>query len=469
MKRRITFSKSKLYLGSAIPTILIIATAFIIIIYGLLFMLSIQLDFSHRQIASEKALNIAEAGINYYRWHLAHDPDDFQDGTNQTGPYVHDYYDPQGGIIGKYSLTITPPSNGSSIVTIRSTGWTVEKPTVRRTIVAQYGTPSFAEFSFLSNASMWFGSGITVSGQIHSNQGIRMDGTNTSEVTSALSTYTCGSETGCSPPQTRPGVWTIGPGGDQGLWEFPVPSVDFDSISFDFSGMRDSAQQDGLYIGPSTYRGYHFIFNSNGTFNVYRVNNTNYIDGYAVTDGCQRRYQTITNETFVGTYSIANEPIIFVEGDVWVEGTIKGRTTLAAVKFPIQTSSANIWIRNNVVYTDYNGSDSLGLIAQNDIYFVKNVPNFFQVDAVMMAQKGTILRHGYWNGCGGSSNAVRQQLTINGSVISYYKSYWNFGSGSTLTSGFVTRQINYDSDVLFNPPPYFPTSGEYEFISWTEE
>src|SRR3989344_9461864 len=75
----------------------------------------------------EQALQIAEAGINYYQWHLAHYPNDYQDGSLQPGPFVHDYtdFDTQ-EIIGYFSLVITPPVAGSTIVTIQSTAWTTK-------------------------------------------------------------------------------------------------------------------------------------------------------------------------------------------------------------------------------------------------------------------------------------------------------------------------------------------------------
>ncbi|MBU0570282.1 hypothetical protein KKB40_05940 [Patescibacteria group bacterium] len=462
--------------GSVIPALLIITTAFVIIIYGILFVLTLQYDFSNRQVGSERSLHIAEAGVNYYRWHLAHDPTDYQDGTGGPGPYEHEYTDPQGSPIGKYSLEITPPRAGSSLVTISSTGWSYQYPNVKRKITVQYGQPSFAAYSFLNNASAWYGNGITVSGPIHSNNGIRMDGTNLSLVTSAKETYHCGSETGCSPPQWRPGVW--GSGGDSGLWQFPVPPLDFDSISFDLAQMRSTAQTDGLYLAPSGNAGYHITFFDDGTFTVGEVTGTDYIWGYMVTGvglgahgqgGCRRRYQIINNETLVGTYNVADKPIIFVEDVLWIEGTLRGRVTVATASFPIGSSNVWVWIRDNLTYTTYDGSDTLGLISQNDIYFVRDVPNDFNIDAVLMAQQGSIIRHGYWSDCGDNPNAIRDKLTINGSVISYDKSYWNWTQSGSLVSGFIEREINYDANILYGPPPYFPTSGEYEFISWREE
>src|SRR3990172_386021 len=460
--------------GSATPAILIITTSFIIIIYGLLFILGLQMEFSNRQTASERALHIAEAGVNYYKWHLSHAPGDFKDGTGGPGPYNHEYKDPQGSVIGGYSLTIDEPTGGSSIVTIHSTGWVKEYPNITRTIKAQYGIPSLAEFSFLSNASAWYGVGSVVNGRVHSNNGIRMDGTNTSIVSSYQSTYMCGSETGCHPPEEKPGVWGIG--GDQALWQFPYSYVDLDSISLDFTSMKQSAIDNGLYLGSSDALGYHILFLGDGTYRVNKIEATDKLRGYAVPGqglgefgkgGCRNNYMLITNESYVGTYNIIETPILFAEDDLWVEGEVKGRITVAAVRFPITSSSAVIWIPNSITYSSQDGSDVLGLVAENDIYFTRDVPDYFQVDAIMIAQQGTILRHGYFNWCGGTDWAVKEKLTINGSIITYFKSYWNFGSGPE--SGFRVREINFDTNALYAPPPYFPSTGEYRFISWTEE
>ncbi len=453
--------------GTITPSLLIITVTFVVVIYGLLWLLTLQLDFSHRQVAAEEALNIAEAGINYYRWHLAHAPEDFQDGTGQPGKYEHEYKDPQGSLIGKFSLEILPPSNGSSIVTIISTGWTNQYEKVKRTIRAQYGKPSLAKYSFLQNASSWYGSGLTVHGRIHSNNGIRMDGINTSLVTSAKESYLCGSETGCIPPQTKPGVWGSGPGGAQGLWQFPVPAKDFNLISFDFGSMREQAQNNGLYLAPSEAYGYHLKFYAGGNFEVYRVTQRNYYYGYAEDDGCQRRYQVISQENLIGNYQVSQKPIIFAEDYLWVEGTLKGRTTVVAARFPLETNNMSIWITNNLVFAAYDQTNALGLIAQKDIYFSRNIPDNFRVDAALIAQKGKIIRHGYLWFCGSSSQALKNKLTINGTIISYEKSYWNFGSPPS--SGFREREITYDAALLYQPPPYFPTSGDYEFISWKEE
>jgi len=465
----------KLTRGTITPALIIITGSLLVVLYGILFVLTLQFNYSNRQVGQESALHMAEAGVNYFRWHLAHDPDDFSGDTGE-----HEYVDPQGNALGKYDIEVTPPSLGSSIVTIKSTGWTYQFPNIKRTVTVQYGIPSFARYSFLTNASSWYGEGITVNGLVHSNNGIRQDGTNISLMTSTQQTYVCGDETGCysqsycvnpcrwSSSQRRcncPGVW--GDGGDEGLWQYPVTPIYFDSISFDFTDMSDQAEANGLYLPSSGDQGYHIVFSANGTFNVYEVLTTNYYS-HQIDYHCYRNYERITRQNLIGTYTVSSTPIIFAEDHLWVEGTVNGRITVVAARSPYASNTMNIWIPNSINYVALDGNHTLGLIAQNDIYFTRDIPENFVVSAALMARSGKVIRHNYSDHCGNQSSvAIKDSLTINGALLSYNKSYWNHGS--PLSSGFISRQVNYDTNLLYAPPPYFPTSGEYEFISWREE
>jgi hypothetical protein len=164
--------------------------------------------------------------------------------------------------------------------------------------------------------------------------------------------------------------------------------------------------------------------------------------------------------------AVTQKILFFAEDTVWVDGVVEGRATIAAARFPLDTTQTNMWIVNNLTYGQKDGSDSLGLVAENDIYFGLDLPQSFEVDAALLAQSGKVFRHFYGNSCGNYANAVRNQLTIYGSVISDDKSAWNWGSGPS--SGFTTRTVTYDSHLYLTPPPYFPTQSNYEFISWEE-
>jgi hypothetical protein len=465
----IKISKRKNQKGTITPALLVVASAFIIVIYALLLVLSLQFDYSHRQVASERSLYIAEAGVNYYRWHLSENPDDYQDGTGGAGPYEHEYKDPQGDVIGTYSLEIDPPTDSSPIITITSTGWTTQYPKVKRTIRAQYGQVSLTRYAFLHNSNVRFGNDVTINGPVFSNGGIRQDGTNTSTVQSAKETYICGLESGCTSPTEEPGVW--GTGKIEELWEFPVNQIDFDSFKVNFSEMKTSAQNDGLYLDPSGSQGYHIIFTSDGNLTVYEVTGVSPIKGYSLENGCDNLYQTITDETIIGTYAVDATPIIFAEDNVWVEGVVNGKTTIAVARFPLGTFNAVIWIPNNLTYLAKDGNNKLGLVVEKDVIITRDVPEYFEINGAFLAQNGRIIRHHYgYYGCKSTgADKVKKELRFYGSLISNQQSYWNFPSGpKSPASGFQKSILDYDQTNFYNPPPYFPTSRQFDFLSWQE-
>jgi hypothetical protein len=104
-------------------------------------------------IDREKTFYIAEAGIEYYRWHLAHAQSDFKDGTGLPGPYVHPYYDSSNNLVGTFTLTITPPQVGSTIVTVVSTGKVASSSVSTRSIEAKLAICCGCEFCY----ALWTG------------------------------------------------------------------------------------------------------------------------------------------------------------------------------------------------------------------------------------------------------------------------------------------------------------------------
>ena len=150
-------------------------------------------------IGKSEGLGIAEAGLEYYRWHLAHFPTDLQNGTGQAGPYAVPYNDPESGQAGTAHLTIVGNKSCNQITSIDITSKGIPTDgTGSATLVARYALPTVAQYSYVLNSSVWAGSDRVIYGPYHSNGGIRMDGTANSSVTSSLSTWTCTSSFGCS-------------------------------------------------------------------------------------------------------------------------------------------------------------------------------------------------------------------------------------------------------------------------------
>ena len=64
----------------------------IVVVSSLITWAGINLRNSRSSVYKEKALQVAEAGIEYYRWHLAHAPQDYTDGHATSSPtYTHTF------------------------------------------------------------------------------------------------------------------------------------------------------------------------------------------------------------------------------------------------------------------------------------------------------------------------------------------------------------------------------------------
>jgi len=441
----------------------------------------------------EQAFQIAESGLDYYRWHLAHNANDFKDGTATSGPYTHIFYDKDGNAIGSFILTITPPIVGSTIVTIRSEGRVNNYPSIKRTIETRLAIPSFAKFAIVADDFMRFGEGTEVFGPIHSNSGIRFDGIAHNLVTSAVSTYddpdhTGGSEFGVhthvntfnssvnesfrpqealptDPVPSRNDVFLAGR-------QFPVPQSDFTGITNDLSVIKTNAIANGKYLAPSGKLGYHIILKVNDTYDLYKVTNLT-----SASSSCSSNsnsgdstwgtwsIKSSNGETFVGNYANPANGLIFVEDNIWIEGKINtARLTIAAGLFPDNISNRkNIFINKDLLYTNYNGQDIIGLISQQDVTVGMESNDNLRIDAALMANNGKVGRHYYSNQC--SPYNLRSSLTLYGMIGSNLR----YGFAYTDGTGYNTRTISYDANLLYGPPPSFPlTSDKYSTISWDE-
>ena len=510
----------KKYNGSILPFILIIMTVVLIILLSLLSYISAQMKYSYVQVEREKAFQTAEAGIYYYRWYLAHQIagktvqqiKTFWQTGNPLGvatPYRADYYDPEGGKIGSYEISVTPPDPNSTIVIVKSTGWTDKKPDLKRIVQARFRRPSWSEYAVLANDFMRFGQGTEVFGKIHSNAGIRFDGLAHNIVSSALSTFDDPDHSGGAefsvhthvnpPPQTgvndtyrsaeappntpakRADVFL---GGRQ----FLTPTVDFNGVVSDLGNMKTESQiaGSGKYF-DGTGVGRQIILKTDGTFDAYPVNafdsgDSNSITSYIGTknsDGSGSSCATTVTTAGPNTqckditsgqkcyckhdnYPIPNGGVIFVENNVWLEGTVNNkRVTIAAAKLSGSNTATMFLGNNNLLYTNFNGKDVLGVIGQNDIEIIENSQNYLTIDGALIAQTGRVGRDNY-----GSSDH-KNSITVNGSLATNlrYGFAWTNGVSDW---GYTTRVLNFDNNLLYFPPPYFPTGTEYAIDLWEE-
>lgn len=512
--------------GYALPIVLSIIVAFTIILGAATQLVVSNLNLAGNNVSSQKALNISEAGINYYLWHLSHNPTDYRDGktTPSTpdaqlgyGPYVHNYLDVAGNVVGTYTLWIKPDSSSSTSVTVRSIGKEAKSGFVR-TIQAQIGAPSFASYALVADVPVWFGNTEVSHGPVHSNIGIRMDGSSDSVISSANATYVPPNNLGgdgsshsgvwCHSSVTSPVNCNSRPKTD---WVFPQPAIDFNQVTSSLCTIKKQAfsanaatsslatQSNACSQVPSTRtasylpqrstsysvnKGYLIQLNNNGKYDLYYVNGEN--------DTKTPYTSALTLAALATDITIPSNGVIFAEDNVWVRTnpTFAGRLTIGAGRLASSSVDAQIVIAGDVKYSTKNGSDALGLIAEGDItiapYASPATGSFdFEIDGALLAQTGSVIYPGSYRNA--SSNCTRgwtgsnQTFTFYGSVATRQTWTWTWlngysqcgdasrdNSSGRYISGVLNNSTQYDYNLKYSPPPSYPVTSTYNILSWRE-
>jgi len=481
MKSRIEKIKKKK--GSALAYGLVIMMAVSIILVSILQFVSSQVRLSIFTAEKEQTFQLAEAGVYFYRWYLAHETEtlnsrqlnEFWASGNALGVgevYEKDF--PEGNPIGKYQIEVEAPEANSTIVTVKSTGWTYKNPNSKRTVQVRFRKPSWSEYAVVADADIRFGEGTVINGKIHSNGGIRFDGITYNIITSLKDTYDDLDHGGADefgvhthkttidplPPASIPTRNDVFVAGRQ----FPVPEVSFTGFSEDNEFLKEEAQSgSGIYF-DDTGEGRKITLKTDGTFDVCTVNSFN-TSTYAISS-YRRNTGGGTCSSCSGNclknYPIPNDGIIFVEDNVWIGGSVNDRkvTVVASDNDIVNPASygKNIYIgQNNLLYSNYDGSDIIGLVAQRNISVIFNSLSDLTIDGALLAQNGRVGRDYY-------SGNYKNSITVNGSIATKLR----YGFAYTDGTGYHDRILNFDNNLLYYPPPYFPTGDAYAIDLWEE-
>lgn len=445
--------------GMFLPVILLASVVFLAFATAVISLSLSNLKMATLHNKRINSMSIAEAGVNYYLWHLAHDNTDYCDGVacplilsdGSYGPFTHDYTDVSGNVLGSYDLFITPPSNSGSTTIVKAVGKVLGTNTTR-TVITTIGMPSFTKYTLLvNNSELWIGPGEKIEGSVFINHsGVRNDGEITKDVFSTETTYSSGMFGG-----SYPGIWGTGKFG--GSQTFPVPTINFNQLNVDIKDIRNNAKDDheGDYYDSagSGFVGYHIIL-KDSNYEVKKVKKFNSSGLY------------ITQEDSAITYSYPDAGIIFFEDNVWVEGKINNKkiTIIAADPEANSGQRKRIIIPGNITYTNYDGRDKIGLITQTDILVAQNAPTNLEIDAAMIAKDGNIEINNY--------GEKKNNIKVYGSMAHNTGLIWTYcynPPSCTNYSGYKTTQTVIDQQNVLNPPPKFPLTGAYAILSWREE
>jgi competence protein ComGC len=457
--------------GSAIAFALVIMTSVSILLVSIVGFVTSQIKNSQQTQGREQALQIAEAGIQFYRWYLAHNTEAktaaqvkaFWTGTpyGVGTPYTAAYNDPGGVAVGQYELTVTPPPSGSTIVLVESRGWTNRYPALSRTIRVRLRKPSWSEYVVLSNNNIRFGDNTDVKGKIFSNGGVHFDGVADNIVESAVTTYY---DNDNDVKDDKPGVWTSWSGEFNTTMgrpvfgagkQYPVATRDFTAVYSNLGVAKAEAQSGAGRYFDNSGLGRHIILKANGTFDIRTVqssnSNTHEINNYSGN---------------WANYPIPDGSVIFVEGHVWVEGTINSkRVTIVAANL-VSSATKNIYLKNDILYTNHDGQDVLGLIAQNDVEVIQGSEDNLRIEAAVLTQEGRVGRQHYTNSnCHAyACEDHKSTITIFGALATNQR----YGFAWTDNTGYTNRVLIFDNNLLYFPPPFFPTGTQYLIDDWQE-
>jgi len=295
---------------------------------------------------------------------------------------------------------------------------------------------SFSRFGYYSTieGNIWWITGDTVWGPMHTQDNLRVSGSpafmqKTTSLKSII--YYNG-----PPPKDNPRFL----GGYESGVSVTVPS--------DLSQLQQAASEGGRVISGND--SVYIEFQSGGNVRWRR--------------GADATWTTQSVASFGGSNGI-----VYAQGtNIHVSGTVDGRITIAAGGTTGSNTRGNIWIDNDITYAhdprQVPSTDILGLVAENNILISKNDnndKNDLYLDASCFSRSGGFTAEGY------GSRGVEGRIHLLGGIQQYRRgAVGTFGSDG-LSNGFL-KDYQYDSRLLNDSPPFFPTTGNYEIVSWFE-
>lgn len=318
----------------------------------------------------------------------------------------------------EYNLRVYPPAANSQYVRIVAAGRKVGATSDLRVIETYVRPSSLADYYRVVNGDVGWGTGATTNGKIYANGNITHDGIATADIfAEADITGSVVLQNGAQryDDDTNPDIRS----------KIPNP-IDFTSFLTSFTDIERASQLGGVYLNDAGNDAWRLTFNAVGTVTVEACDAAG---GSTADDVVADVLPTCT------TYSTPSVPAngaIYAVQDVIVQGTVKGRVTVA--------SNDDIIVGDDISKVTV-GQDVLGLVAKNDVYVAKYTPDPLTWDAGVIAQTGTWKARD-WSGTNKSLMTFRGMAATD--------------DGGSFSGMFDVRDYGYDDSFQWLPPPWFP-------------
>jgi len=424
--------------GMGLPAVLTIIAVITVVAAALMLLAKNAVFSTKREEQKQKALYIAETGINNYLFNLNKDPEYYKTTTHPAEASWQNYGQ------GQYKLEVSELENAVGVeiiasgrIDVKNNGQTNYQ---ERKVKATIQKRSFLKYLYFTDHEtvegtgnrIWFITGDTIRGPLHSNDFININGGPVfkAKVTTAR---------------------TLNPGAGSAVfeqgYEENVQPLELPSTN---SLLKNWSQNGGYYYNGRTT----ITLNSNGTIDVQNTNNLS------------------TGPTGAGL-ALPSNGVLFVDGqtstkysalsgNIFIQGTLRGKLTVA--------SKSDIYITGDIRYNSTT-DDMLGLIAENYLYINHYnesnrdvAPKDITIQAALFSLNHSFTFESYAN------TPKKGTLTIYGSIGQRYRGpVGTFNNGGQPVSGYI-KDYNYDQRMQFDEPPHFiePLNSGFYVSNWEE-
>ncbi|MCU0454497.1 MAG: hypothetical protein MUE68_12660 [Bacteroidetes bacterium] len=159
-----------------------------------------------------------------------------------------------------------------------------------------------------------------------------------------------------------------------------------------------------------------------------------------------------------------NGVILSNNGSLHIKGVVNGKVTISATGST--GTDGMVFVDSSVTYNSNPASgastDMLGIVADRNILIEDNANNTnVTLHASVFSRTGGVTAENH-------SSRPKGRLQLLGGMQQYQRGAVGTFSGSgTLASGFQ-KDYQYDERLYVERPPFFPTTGSYEVLSWYE-
>ncbi|GJQ21534.1 MAG: hypothetical protein HBSIN02_18890 [Bacteroidia bacterium] len=335
---------------------------------------------------------------------------------------------------GTYSVQVKDLPNRRIQITARATTQGPDETTgayenKEATIIIVMQPSSFSKFAYYSvvEGGIYWITGDTVWGPFHTQSKLSVSGNPVfyGKVTAKNGLFK-------SPSSSKPKFY----GGFQSGVSINLPS--------DMNPLEGAAQSGGRYFTSGAE--VSLTFNADGTVTWKEGGNP------AVTEP-------------LSTFS-PNGVIFAKNTNIRIKGTLKGRVTISATGSS-GAAKGNVYLDDNIVYStdpnDPNCDDMLGIAVDNDVIITDNAANnnSINVHASIFCRTGGFTAQNY------NTRPVAGTINLVGGIQQYQRGPVGTFSGGTINHGFQ-KNYRYDMRLMTDLPPFYPTTGSYEILSWYE-